>query len=1271
LLLAAAVCSAIAQSARDTAVEMEAIVSDTVPRISLLWSTSSYAVSSQSLYRRQKGASDWGVATSLANATTNYADSNAVAGVSYEYKIQRTVATIGDTFGCLNAGVNLPLVASRGRILVVVDDTMSTPLATELEQYQHDLACDGWTVVRTNVARETISPATTGTNVGPARLAEVQGVRAAIQTLYNQDPSNTTALVLIGRVPLPYSGMLYPDGHTDHKGAWPTDSYYGDVNGTWTDTSTDTSSSQPSDPRNQNVPGDGKFDPSTLPDDVELQVGRIDLSAMTLFPNSSTSETELLRRYLQRNHDYRIASGSFADIPRRALIDDNFGYFVGEAFAAVGWRAGPALFGRQPGSVDVTDWFDTMQTNRYLLAYGCGGGSWMSAGGIGTSSDFGSKTNLAVFNILFGSYFGDWDTPNGFLRAPLAGTEGSFSLTSCWGSRPNWVLCHLAMGETIGYAARVTENNTYSNWKPPGWGPRHIHVQLLGDPTLRLHTVAPAGQMRASSGNDTVMLAWSASADTNVIGYHVSRGAGALGPFTPLTPAVVGGTNYTDSSGASGQTHVYLVRPVKRETSGSGTYTNMGIGVQIAITVNAGSTSTPANPTALTCVLGVSNSYALTWQDNATNELGFLLERRAGTTGVWTQVLSPGADATNITDTTTPVGVTPYYRICAYNGAGNSPYSDAAHNTAPAPPPPDGPGTGITREWWDGIGSGSLVSDLTSNTNFPTNPTGTETIAAPAGLFEAPVNRGDQYGTRMRGTFIAPLDGNYTFYIASDDASELWLSPDANPSNKQKIAWVATCTTSREWIKETNQTSAAIALAGGQRYYIEALQKEGSGSDNLAVGVRLPDGTYERPIPCHRLAPWIASNLPPVIAAGQTATGTVGQVFAYSILASNSPTGFVLSGGTLPPGVSLTAPSGLLNGTPTTAGTYTPGFTASNAAGTSAVQTVTVTILPVVTSGSATTDVAVAASQDDAKERTDNHTVKLTSGNLDMTWNDKGYYQLVGIRFTNLPMPTGAVIDNAWIQFTVDTASNVTGTLTIQAQAADNAAAFTTNLNDVSARPRTAASATWNPPDWTVVGAAGVDQRTPSLVAILQEVVSRSGWTQGNAVAMIITGNGQRIAESWDGANAHSNMSLAPVLHVEYSWGGSTIPSNAPHGTPIAWLQSMGFTNDYAAAEEDDPDSDEAKTWQEYVAGTNPTNGLSVFMVSRLVSDPGVTLTWYGTTNNGVATPFSVYRCTNLLLGLWTPVASNLNRDPTGTNLWQDPSPPPDVPAFYRPACMP
>ncbi|MHC4312026.1 MAG: PA14 domain-containing protein, partial [Planctomycetota bacterium] len=122
-------------------------------------------------------------------------------------------------------------------------------------------------------------------------------------------------------------------------------------------------------------------------------------------------------------------------------------------------------------------------------------------------------------------------------------------------------------------------------------------------------------------------------------------------------------------------------------------------------------------------------------------------------------------------------------------------------------------------------------------------------------LFEAPVDWAHYYGTRMHGFLYPPVSGDYTFWISSDDASELWLSTDDNPANKALIAFETTWSQSREWQTGAEQ-SASIALTGGQKYYIEALHKEGDGKDNLAVTWNL---NYGQPIEGQYLSPWTGS----------------------------------------------------------------------------------------------------------------------------------------------------------------------------------------------------------------------------------------------------------------------------------------------------------------------------------------------------------------------------------------------------------------------------
>src|SRR5438876_3977050 len=104
----------------------------------------------------------------------------------------------------------------------------------------------------------------------------------------------------------------------------------------------------------------------------------------------------------------------------------------------------------------------------------------------------------------------------------------------------------------------------------------------------------------------------------------------------------------------------------------------------------------------------------------------------------------------------------------------------------------------------------------------------------------------------------------------------------------------------------------------------------------------------------------------PVITSSLTATGQVGVAFSYQITATNNPTSYnatVLPAGVLPAGLSVNTSTGLISGTPTTAGTYSVTISATNSGGTGSA-TLTLTInnpLPTTTSISPTSTTAGSA----------------------------------------------------------------------------------------------------------------------------------------------------------------------------------------------------------------------------------------------------------------------------------------------------------------------
>jgi hypothetical protein len=180
----------------------------------------------------------------------------------------------------------------------------------------------------------------------------------------------------------------------------------------------------------------------------------------------------------------------------------------------------------------------------------------------------------AVFTLIFGSWLGDWDHEDDFMRSILAAP--SCTLAAAWSGRPHWFVHPLGQGETIGYAARLTQNNTGLYQNQVNNSANAIHIALMGDPTLRLHPVAPATALNGLITSAGTRLTWHDSPD-HVVGYHVYRATPAQPAFTRVTSAVLASPAFLDRDVIPGAT--YMVRAVKREATPSGSYFNASQGI--------------------------------------------------------------------------------------------------------------------------------------------------------------------------------------------------------------------------------------------------------------------------------------------------------------------------------------------------------------------------------------------------------------------------------------------------------------------------------------------------------------------------------------------------------------------------------------------------------------------------------------------------------------------------------------------------------------------
>ncbi|NOQ97817.1 MAG: hypothetical protein GQ561_06600, partial [Calditrichae bacterium] len=173
----------------------------------------------------------------------------------------------------------------------------------------------------------------------------------------------------------------------------------------------------------------------------------------------------------------------------------------------------------------------------------------------------------------------------------------------------------------------------------------------------------------------------------------------------------------------------------------------------------------------------------------------------------------------------------------------------------------------------------------------------------------------------------------------------------------------------------------------------------------------------------------------------------------------------------------------------------------------------------------------ISATQDDAEENIAPGDNVWSNHDLDLGgFNDGSDDSVVGLRFQNIPIPKGATIISAYIEFEAyenSTTLPADTSFIFVGENSDDAAQFENTVDNVSSRPATAASVVWNSvPDWTTDNL----YQTPELIAIVQEIINREQWREGNALAFRITGNGRRDAKSFD----HAVAGHSPLLHIEF-----------------------------------------------------------------------------------------------------------------------------------------
>ena len=170
----------------------------------------------------------------------------------------------------------------------------------------------------------------------------------------------------------------------------------------------------------------------------------------------------------------------------------------------------------------------------------------------------------------------------------------------------------------------------------------------------------------------------------------------------------------------------------------------------------------------------------------------------------------------------------------------------------------------------------------------------------------------------------------------------------------------------------------------------------------------------------------------------------------------------------------------------------------------------------------------IACSEDDATEAY-NGQMALGHSRYSLQGLEQKGSRAVGLRFTDIPVPQGARVKQAYVLFQhCGSHRSEDEGLVFHGELAANAPPFQNAVSNITSRRKTVASIECSSDIWHP-SRISAKHRTPDLASVIQEIADQPDWREGNALVLIISGSSKGSSGSWDDEEGRASA----MLYVE------------------------------------------------------------------------------------------------------------------------------------------